>query len=93
MEAMAATFIFVVTAPEGTIHSHFELQDDYHYSPEDIVILSGLPEVSRVERLTLTMTGLPDDETYRELAAQAATSQAEVITDPIRLLIRRLIPF
>ncbi|ULH18151.1 hypothetical protein MF271_21990 (plasmid) [Deinococcus sp. KNUC1210] len=92
MDEMAATFIFAVTAPEGAVHSCFEVEDDQQYGPEDVTIVVGPPSVSGAETLTLMMKRLPDDETYRMLAAQAATNHAEVIVDPLRRLIRSLIP-
>lgn len=89
---MASTFLFAVTAPNGTVHACFELQDNHHYLPQEVTVLPGLPPGSNVESLIVTMTHLPDEGAFRTLAAQAATNQAEVITDPIRVLIRRLIP-
>ncbi|GGR23643.1 hypothetical protein [Deinococcus ruber] len=92
MDEMAATFIFAVTAPEGAIHSCFEVKDDRQDTVTDVTIVLGAPSVSGAETLTLMMKRLPDDDTYRTLAAQAATNHAAVILDPLRRLIRSLIP-
>ncbi|GMA14258.1 hypothetical protein E5F05_02495 (plasmid) [Deinococcus metallilatus] len=90
---MSSLFVFTIIAPEGALHAHFQLEPGCCSSPGDVQVEWGEGRVPHAHTLTVAATRLPSQMEFCELAAYAATKNANVSPNPLSQLLNLLIPF
>lgn len=91
--AMRSPFVFTIVAPEGVFQARFRLEAGRHYWPGEVQVERRKDQGPHDHTLTVTATGLPSEGGFRELAARAATRNANPPLDPLGWLLFLLIPF
>lgn len=90
---MLSPFVFIITAPEGSLRARFELEPGRRYHPGDVQVEGAEEARCSAPRLTVEATTLPTEEEFRVLAARAATRRADDSPDQLRRWLNLLIPF